>query len=350
MKSSSTVCKIYLLSVAVSTFVLGCSSVEKKTDIAALVKSSIDARATGNEDLAANELKEAYELLPPKNSVGRVEAINQLYTPTLDLAAELSKAGRFSLSNTMYDKAIEIESECTVSRKRSATQLKRESEQVFDTEEKILTKATTVGEMKAKTLEMQRFTDGLARRLQSEDPKKVEADARKHLQLIRDSFGVASSQYLDILRVVENALSKQNAYQFAIEIVESDIRYLTDFKEEDLRNADADAIESVYFLIPLYCDLSALQLKAKKLDEAEQNARNACKYAKIVGGKEKGRLVNAQYALGSALHAKGEDNQALDVLQMAYALARQEKRGKESVQIKELIQQIETEHSEKRRS
>ncbi len=350
MKSSSTVCKIYLIGLAVSTFVLGCSPAEKKPDIAALVKSSIAARAIGKEDLAANELKEAYEHLPPRNSAGRVEAINQLYTPTLDLAAELSKAGRFSLSNTLYDKAIEIESECTISRKQSATQLKRESEQVFDTEEKILSKATTVGEMKAKTLEMQRVTDALARRLQSEDPKKVEAEARKHLQVIRNSFGVASHQYLDILRVLENALSKQNAFQFAIEIVESDIRHLTDFKEEDLKNADADAIESVYFLIPLYCDLSSLQVKAKKLDEAVQNAGKACKYAKIVGGKEKGRLVNAQYALATALHAKGEDDQAMDILQMAYALARQEKRGKESVQIRELIQQIEAAHSEKRRS
>ena len=343
MKSSLKTCKICLLCLTLSTFTYGCTPAEVKPDIAALIKSSIEARKSGHEDLAANDLKEAYEHLPPKNSANRLEAINQLYTPTLDLAAELSKSGRFSLSETMYDKAIEIEAECTIANKPSAAEMMRDTQKVFETEETIVTKAATGGEMKTKTKVLQDITLSLARRLPNEDPKKIEFEARKHLEVSRSSFGVASYQYLDILHVICDALSKQKAYANAIELVERDIKELSDFKQEDVKNADADAIENVYFLIPLYCVLSPLQIKDKRFDDAVASARKACEFASLVGGKEKGRLVNAQFTLGAALHAKGEDSESLSVLKVAYGLAQREKRGKESAQIRDLIRAIEGE-------
>ncbi|HNB24011.1 MAG TPA: tetratricopeptide repeat protein, partial [Candidatus Melainabacteria bacterium] len=341
MKISSRACQICLLWAAISTFLFGCTPAQNKPDIASLVRSSVKARAAGHEDLAANDLKEAYEHLPPEHTAERVEAINQLYIPTVELASELGKSGRFSLATTMFDRAIAIEPECTLANKPSAAALKRESDKAFDTEENILTSATTAGHIKEKTLKMQHVTESLARRLQTEEPKNIEAEIRKHLQNTRESFGVASYQYLDILRVMEDALAKQNSIPFAIEIIERDIGKLKDFKDEDLKNADTDAFESVYFMIPLYCDLSTLQMKVKRLDDAEESARKACEYARLIGGKEKGRLVNAQYMLGSVLHAKGKDADAITCLRMALALAEKERRGKESARIRALMQEIE---------
>lgn len=344
MKSSLTACKICLLCLTLSTFTYGCSPAQVRPDIAALIKSSVEARASGHEDLAANDLKEAYEQLPPEHSAKRLEAINQLYIPTLDLAAELSKSGRFSLSKTMYDKAIEVEAECTLANKPSATQLKRETEKVFETEETIVTKAATDGEMKTRIIELQNITKNLSSRLSTDDPSKIEREARKHLEVMRRSFGVASYQYLDTLRILNKAMSKQGAYAQAIEIVENDIEHLTDFKQEDLKNADADAIQNVYFLIPLYCELSALQVKGGRFDDAVKAARKAYDFATLLGGKEKGRLVDAQTALGVALHAKGDDGEAISVLNMAHRLAQIEHRGKESARIGRLIQSIQGAH------
>jgi len=344
VKSRLSAGKIYLLCLTLSTFAYGCAPAQVKPDIAALIKSSIAARTAGHEDLAANELKEAYEQLPPGNSPKRLEAINQLYLPTLDLAAELSKSGRFSLSKTMYDKAIEVEAECTLANKPSATKLKRETEKVFETEETIMTKAATGGEMKTKIVELQNKTKDLASRLSTDEPSKIEREARKHLEVMRSSFGVASYQYLDTLRVLNKAMSKQGAYAQAIEIVETDIKHLTDFKQEDLKNADADAIQNVYFLIPLYCELSSLQVKDSRFDDAVKAARKAQEFATLVGGNEKGRLVDAQIALGVALHAKGDDGEAISVLKRAHRLAQVEHRGKESARIRRLIHAVEGEH------
>lgn len=338
--NSLKVSKICLLSSALVLFAAGCAPVSDKPDISKLIKSSIEARAAGHEDLAANDLKEAYENLPTRGP-GRVEAINQLYVPTLDLAADLRKSGRLSLSNTMYDKAIEIEPECTLGGRSSARRLKRETEEVFDTEERIITNQSTYSAQKARIKALQDKTESLERRVLTDDPKPLEDEAIKHLDVIRNSFGVASSQYVDAVRATGEILIKLNKAPVAVRILEVDIRQLSEPKIESIKTGDIDAVQDLYFHIPLKSELAYLQIKTGQLDEAEQNARKSCELAKCVGGEMKSRLAVAQLTLATVLNLKGDKEGALRLLKETLPLLREEKLGKDSERCKKMIEQIE---------
>lgn len=339
--SSLKVSKIFLLSSALVLFAAGCAPVSNKPDISKLIKSSIEARAAGHEDLAANDLKEAYENLPASGTPGRVEAINQLYVPTLDLAADLRKSGRLSLSNTMYDKAIEIESECTIGGRASAKHLKRETEEVFEAEERIITTAGTSSAEKARTKALQHETESLERRVLTDDPKPLEAEALKHLDVIRNSFGIASFQYVDAVRVTGEILVKLNKAQSAVRILEVDSRQLSEPKVEIMKTGDIDAVQDLYFQIPLKSELAYLQIKTGQLDEAEKNARKSCELAKYVGGTMKSRLAVAQLTLASVLNVKGDKEGALRLLKETLPLLKEEKLGKDSERCKMMVEQIE---------
>jgi hypothetical protein len=339
--SSLKVSKICLLSSALVLFAAGCAPMSNKPDISKLIKSSIEARAAGHEDLAANDLKEAYENLPASGTPGRVEAINQLYLPTLDLAADLRKSGRLSLSNTMYDKAIEIEAECTIGGRASARRLKRETEEVFDTEERIITTAGTSSAEKVRTKALQDETESLERRVLTGDPKPLEEEALKHLGVIRNSFGIASFQYVDAFRVTAEILVKLHKAQTAIRILEVDSRQLSEPNLEIMKTSDIDAVQDLYFHIPLKTELAYLQIKTGQLDEAEQNARKSCELAKHLGGTMKGRLAVAQLTLATVLSVKGDKEGARRLLKETLPLLREEKLGKDSERCKKMIEQIE---------
>lgn len=339
--SSLKVSKICLLSSALVLFAAGCAPVSNRPDISKLIKSSIEARVAGHEDLAANDLKEAYENLPAKGNPGRVEAINQLYVPTLDLAADLRKSGRLSLSNTMYDKAIEIEPECTIGGRASARRLKRETEEVFDTEERIITNQSTYSVEKARTKALQDKTESLERRVLTDDPKPLEDEAIKHLDVIRNSFGVASSQYVDAVRATGEILVKLNKAPAAVRILEVDIKQLSEPKIESIKTGDIDAVQDLYFHIPLKTELAYLQIKTGQLDEAELNARKSCELAKGIGGAMKSRLAVAQLTLATVLNLKGDKQGARRLLKETLPLLREEKLGKDSERCKKMIEQIE---------
>ncbi len=200
-------CNSILISATALLFVGGCTNVPPKSDFNGLLKSSADARSIGHEDQAANDLKEAFDLLPQKSDPKREQAVNQLYTQILALAADLKKSGRLSLSNTMYEKAISIETECTLADKPSATDLRKETDEVFAQEEKILATASNTPDLRAKEKEFRHTSDILKKLYEKGEYRKVENEGIKHLESVRGMCGTDDTLYDEPARFISRLCS-----------------------------------------------------------------------------------------------------------------------------------------------
>lgn len=303
--------------VALSTFLLlisGCAPTVKTSDYASLIKSSSQARSLGHEDLAANDLKEAFEKLPGKGDSKRIEAVNQLYPEILALSQDLKKSGRISLSKTLLDLAIEIESECTIVGKRSAAMLKKESDDVFDIEEKILAGATTSNGLKTKIDELEKITTRLKADLQAGDYKRVAADGVKHMEVVRTASGTASSAYRDARDTYIDALEMQKELTQAITLLERDAKELNTFSHDDLKSGNEDSFENAYFLTPLFGKIARLQERVGELESAHKNATRQIKLAKLLGGKMTVDLAIGQIILAGIEKEQGKFREALQLV------------------------------------
>ncbi len=302
---------------------VGCSNAEKKADVASLIKSSVEARLIGHEDLAANYIKEAFDSLPPVNTPQRVLAVDQLYSETLILAKDLRKSGRLSLSDTLYDKAIEIEQESTLSSKQSARKLKQETEKMFDIEENILVKATGSNDLRESENRLRKITKHLEMLLKQGDYAKVESDGQKHLQIVRNACGTGSPVYENARQVYVSALLRLGMSKQALDLMGSDAKELKSFSDKDLENADAEAIQNAYFLDRFLCEFANVQLQLGDLSGAEKSARQSVDLAGTLGGKMVLEKAYAMLALSRALKAQGEFKPALDLAASAMPMMEQ---------------------------
>jgi tetratricopeptide (TPR) repeat protein len=304
----------YCYFVLLSIFVLvGCASTDERSKFAGLIQASINARSVGHEDLAANDLKESYELLPPEGDPKRVQAVNQLYPEIIELARELGKSGRFSLSHTMYDKAIEIEKECTIAGKPSATALKQESEKVFDSEEKILDRAASSNDLTTKEKQLRSTSDILEKRFEKGEYQAVEIEAKKHLEVVRAAFGTASPQYDKIRRVVIGSQVRQDKFSKALDLLNRDEKELDTFTMEGLKNADEDAVQNALFLSTTLCSKANLETIVGPLNEAERHARRSLELVSTLGGTFRLEKALSDMALANVLSRKGGEKEALDL-------------------------------------
>lgn len=290
---------------------VGCASADEKSKFAGLIQSSIEARAIGHEDLAANDLKEAYELLPPKSDSKRVLAVNQLYPEIIELARDLGKSGRFSLSHTMFDKAIEIEPECTIAGKLSATALKQETEEVFDTEEKILGRGSNVNGLRAREKQLRHISDILKKRFEKGEFSAVEAEATKHLEVVRAACGTASPQYEEVRKVLIDSRVRLDKLTEVMELLNRDAKELDTFTLDKLKNADEDAVQNACFLGTTLSYKATLETILGPLDEAERNARRSLKLVNTLGGTLRWEKALSEMALADVLRRKGQANEAL---------------------------------------
>lgn len=298
----------------------GCGEASKKADFEKLIKSSNRARSIGHEDLAANDLKEALELLPPQSNSDRTMAVNLIYPEILALAADLRKSGRLSLSNTMYDRAIEIENDCTLPDKASAASLKKETEKMFDIEENILAKATSTNDLRAKEEALEATTNGFKDSLSKGDYEIIHKEGMKHFERVRLVSGEAGQLYEGIRKVVLNALKAEDKYSEAIALLKRDVKDLDTFSQEDLKNADTDSIQNAYYLSSTLCDLAKLEAASGDLQEAEANARRALRLATLLGGKMVQEKAFSQIVLSDILRIKGQNEQALALAKSAFAI------------------------------
>lgn len=309
----------------------GCTQATKKEDFGSLIKSAQTARASGHEDLAANCLKEAFELLPPKESAARVQSINQIYPEILALASDLRQSGRFSLSKTILDKAIEIEPECTIEGKKSAIDVKAETEKVGDLELNLLKRADKVKELKGELKQLKHTTKDLLKQFQRGDYESVARDGRAHLEVMRKTRGVASNAYCNARDLVVDSLLYEDKAQSAIKLLEDDVSELRDFKDEDLKNADEDAAESALFLAPLLGQISNLQLTQGQFGEAEKNARRAFELAQTLGGKLNPTSASSLTTLAMIMRVRGQDKQALETAEKAMSYFAKGKKNRDAL-------------------
>ncbi len=159
----------------------------------------------------------------------------------LALASDLRQSGRFSLSKTILDKAIEIESECTIEGKKSAIDVKAETEKTGDLELSLLKRADKVNELKGELKQLKHTTRDLMKQFQRGDYQSVARDGRAHLEVMRKTRGVASNAYCNARDLVVDSLLYEDKVKAAIKLLEDDVSELRDFKDEDLKNADEDA-------------------------------------------------------------------------------------------------------------
>ena len=298
----------------------GCGETSKRADFEKLIKSSNKARSIGHEDLAANDLKEALELLPPQSNSERTAAVNLIYPEILALAADLRKSGRLSLSNTMYDRAIEIENDCTLPDKASAASLKKETEKMFDIEESILAKATSTNDLRSKEEALEATTNRFKDSLSKGDYENIHKEGMKHFERVRVVSGEAGNLYDGIRRVVLNALKAEDKYSESIALLRRDVKSLDTFTEEDLKSADTDSIQDAFYLSSTLCDLAQLQAATGDLQEAEANARRALRLATLLGGKMVQEKAFSQIALADILRIKGQNEEALPLAKGAFAM------------------------------
>ncbi len=316
----SKCCNSILISVTALLLIGGCTNAQTKSDFDGLLKSSATARSIGHEDLAANDLKEAFDLLPPKNDLKRVQRVNQLYPQLLALAADLRKSGRLSLSNTMYEKAIAIETECTLADKPSATDLRKETEDVFAQEEKILASATDKPDLRLKEMEFRR-TSGILKKLFAKgEYRKVEAEGIKHSQSVRAMCGTDSALYDEARKVYIDTLLVQDKLAPALALLERDVKELDTFSEDDLKNADADAVQNAFFLCSALCEIAQLKTIIGELDDAEKTARRSLRLANILGGRMVLETALSQIVLADVLMKKGQNEEALALARSSYKL------------------------------
>lgn len=301
-------CCLILLSIFV---LVGCTTTEEKSKFAGLIQSSIKARTIGHEDLAANDLKEAFELLPPQGDPKRVESVNQLYPEIIELARELAKSGRFSLSHTMYDKAIEIEKECTIAGKPSATALKQDTEKAFDTEEKILSHAASSNDLRSKEKQLNNTTDNLKQRFEKGEFLTVEPEAKKHLEVIRAAFGTDSPQYDEVRKILIDSQVRLDKLPEAMELLNRDEKELDTFALADLKNAQEDAVQNACFLSTTLCNKANLETIVGPLDEAEKHARRSLQLITTLGGTLRLEKAASEMALANVLSKKGDGKAAL---------------------------------------
>lgn len=295
----------------------GCSQPEKKDDFNALMKSAQSARASGHEDLAANCLKEAFDQLPAKDNAARAQSVNQIYPEILALATELRRSGRFSLSKTILDKAIEIEPECTIEGKKSAIDVKAETEKVGDLEINLLKRADKVNELKGELNQLKHTTKDLVKQFQRGDYELVARDGRAHLEVLRKTRGVASNAYCNARDLVVDSLLYEDKVPSAIKLLEDDATELRDFKDEDLKNADEDAAESALYLAPLLGQIASLQLTLGQYEEAEKNAERSFELAQTLGGKLNPTSASGLTTLAMIRRVRGQNKEALELSKKA---------------------------------
>ncbi len=291
-----------------------------KSDFTGLLKSSADARSIGHEDQAANDLKDAFDLLPPKSDPKREQSVNQLYTQILALAADLKKSGRLSLSNTMYDKAIAIETECTLADKPSATALRKETDEVFAQEEKILATASNTPDLRAKEKEFRHTSDILKKLYEKGEYRKVETEGIKHLERVRGMCGTDDTLYDEARKTYIDTLLAQDKLAPALALLERDAKELDTFSEDDLKNADEDAIQHAFFLRSTLCEIAQIKTIMGELDNAEKTARRSLKLVKMLGGRMVLETALSQLALADVLIKKGETREALSLARSSYRL------------------------------
>lgn len=300
-----------LLAAVVLFSMTGCGDDPRKANFEKLIKSSNKARSIGHEDLAANDLKEALELLPANATSERTKSINLIYPEILALAADLRKSGRLSLSKTMYDRAIAIERDCTLPDKASASALKKETENMLDIEENILTKATSTNDLKTKEAALEATTSKFRDALAAGDYATIHKDGMKHLERVRMVSGEAAQLYESIRKVVLNALRAEDKFADAIILLKRDAKALDTFTEEDLKSADTDSYQNAFFLCTTLCDLGQFQGAAGELQDAEASARRSIHLANTLGGKMLQETALSQIALSDLLRMKGQNEQAL---------------------------------------
>ena len=328
---------------ALAFLITACSSGPPKESFSSLLADAVQARTSGHEDRAANGLKEAFELLPERGNAERVSAVNQIYPEILALAAELRQLGRFSLSKTMYDKAIEIEPECTIEGKQSATALKDETEKVGDMELNLLKRADKAKELRQELKQLKHTTKDLAKQFNEGDYDLVAKDGRAHLEVLRKTRGATSNAYAGARRLVIDSLIFQDKIPQAIKLLEDDIPELSRFKDEDLKNADDEAVECTMFLSPLLAQIADLQLSLGRNDEAEKNAKRSLQLAKILGGKMGADAAFSQLILASIEKSKGKNKEALELARTALpSLSKSNKKRENWVRALLMIAQLES--------
>ncbi|MCC7532017.1 MAG: tetratricopeptide repeat protein [Candidatus Melainabacteria bacterium] len=320
---------LLFISLSVTT---GCSGPAKKDDFASLITSAQAARATGHEDLAANCLKDAFDTLPGKNNPGRAQSINQIYPEILALALDLRQSGRFSLSKTMLDKAIEIEPECTIEGKQSAVVVKEETEKMGEMEINLLKRADKAKDLKDELKKLKLTTRDLVKQFQKGDYDQVARDGRAHLEVLRKTRGVASNAYCDARNLVVDSLLLKDNVTGAIKLLEDDLPELSNFKDEDLKNADENAVEAALFLSPLLEQIAGLQLSIKKYDEAEKNAKRAYALAQTMGGKLNSTSAASLVTLATIMRVRGKYKEALEASKSALPLFAKGKKHRDSWQ------------------
>jgi hypothetical protein len=290
-----------MLAVIMLLSLAGCGGDSKSAQFEKLIKSSNKARSIGHEDLAANDLKEALEFLPATNDPDRVTAVNIIYPEILALAADLRKSGRLSLSNTMYDRAIEIERECTIAGKESAISLKQETEKMFDMEENILTEATTSNDLRKKENALAATTIKYEEILGRGDYARIHGEGMKHFERIRTVSGEAGQLHDGMRKVMLNLLKAEDKVSEAIALVKRDVKALDTFTDEDLKKGNEDSIQNAYFLRTALAELALLQAPFGDLQEAEVNARRSLSLAVTLGGKLVQEKAMSQFALAEVL-------------------------------------------------
>lgn len=298
----------------------GCGETVKKEDLSALIRDAAAARSSGHEDRAANSLKEAFDLLPAPGQPKRVDCINKIYPEILALALDLRQSGRFSLSKTMLDKAIEIESECTLPDKKSATALKAETEKVGDMEISLLKRADKAKEFRLELKQLKHTTRDLVKQFDSGDFEQVARDGRAHLEVLRKTRGAASNAYCDARRLVIDSMLQQGNTEGALNLLEDDVSELNRFNDRDLANADEDAVESALFLSPLLAQISDLQLCLGKENEARKNAERSIEIARILGGKANPDAATGMLVLATIMKDHGKEREALEMAKNALPL------------------------------
>jgi len=316
-----------MLAVIMLLSLAGCGGDSKSAQFEKLIKSSNKARSIGHEDLAANDLKEALEFLPATNDPDRVTAVNIIYPEILALAADLRKSGRLSLSNTMYDRAIEIERECTIAGKESAISLKQETEKMFDMEENILTEATTSNDLRKKENELAAITIKYEEILARGDYAKVHGEGMKHFERIRSVSGEAGQLHNGMRKVILNLLKAEDRISEAIALVKRDVKALDTFTDEDLKKGNEDSIQNAYFLRTALAELALLQAEVGDLQEAEVNARRSLSLTVMLGGKLVQEKAMSQFALAEVLRVKGQNAPALSLAKDSYDLLERARSG-----------------------
>jgi tetratricopeptide (TPR) repeat protein len=313
-------CNSILISLTALLLIGGCTNAQTKSDFDGLLKSSATARSIGHEDLAANDLKEAFDSLPPNDDPKRVQRVNQLYPQLLALAADLKKSGRLSLSNTMYEKAMAIEAECTLADKPSATALRKETDEVFAQEEKILATASNTPDLRLKEKEFRNTSEVLKKLFAKGEYRKVETEGLKHSESVRALCGTDSALYDEARKVYIDTLLVQDKLAPALALLERDLKELDTFSEDDLKNADADAIQNAFFLCSTLCEIAQLKTIIGELDEAEKTARRSLRLVNILGGRMVLETALSQIVLADVLMRKGQNQEALVLARSSYKL------------------------------